>query len=168
MTIADSILPEFDMEMAGTRKTLERIPDDKLDWKAHPDSNTIGWVASHLVEIAGWVEGTLTQDTWDINPEGGEPYKSTPLKSNQEILDQFDANVAKGRKLIEETSDEEYAKSWSLLSAGQPLITMPKIGVIRTWVLNHSMHHRAHLCVYLRLNNIPVPALYGPSGDEQV
>ena len=167
MTIAAILLPEFDLEMAGTRKTLERIPDDKLDWKAHPNSNTIGWVASHLVEIAGWVEGTLTQDTWDINPEGGEPYKSTPLKSHQEMLDQFDANVAKGRKLIEETSDEDFAKRWSLLSAGQPLITMPKIGIIRTWVLNHSIHHRAHLCVYLRLNDIPVPALYGPSGDEE-
>ncbi len=167
MTIADSILPEFDMEMAATRKTLERIPDDKLDWKAHPDSNTIGWVASHLVEIAGWVEGTLTKETWEINPEGGEPYKSVQLHSQQEILDQFDANVAQARKRIEETSDEEFARSWSLTSGGQALITMPKIGVMRTWILNHTIHHRAHLCVYLRLNNIPVPAIYGPSGDEQ-
>jgi len=167
MTIAESILPEFDMEMAGTRKTLERVPTDKLNWKAHPKSNTIGWVASHLAEIVGWVEGTLTQDTWDINPEGGEPYKSVQLNSQQEILDLFDTNVVAARKLIAATSDEEFAKSWSLLSGGQALITMPKIGVIRTWVLNHSIHHRAHLCVYLRLNDIPVPALYGPSADEQ-
>jgi len=167
MTIAESILPEFELEMAGTRKTLERITDDKLEWKAHPKSNTIGWVASHLVDIAGWIEGTLTQDAWDINPVGGEPYKTAQLNSNQEILDQFDANVAAARKCIAATPDEEFAKPWSLLSAGQPLLTMPKQAVIRTWVLNHSIHHRAHLCVYLRLNDIPVPGLYGPSGDEQ-
>ena len=167
MTIAESILPEFEMEMAGTRKVLERIPDNKLDWKAHPKSNPIGWVASHLVEIVGWVEGILTQDTWDINPEGGQPYRTTILGSRQEILDLFDANVVAARKQIGATSDEAFAKSWSLLSGGQELITMPKLGVIRIWVLNHTIHHRGHLCVYLRLNDIPIPALYGPSGDEQ-
>ena len=167
MTIAESILPEFEMEMAGTRRTLERVPDDKLDWKAHSKSNTIGWVASHLAEIVGWVEGTLTQDSWDINPEGGEPYRTPELHSRRQIIDLFDANVVTAGKRIAATGDEEFAKSWSLLSGGQPLITMPRLGVIRTWVLNHTIHHRAHLCVYLRLNDIAVPALYGPSGDEQ-
>ncbi|WP_417848560.1 DinB family protein [Thalassoglobus sp.] len=166
MSIAESILPEFEQEMAGTRKVLERIPEDKLDWKAHPKSNTIGWVASHLVEIPGWVEGTLTQDTWDINPVDGEPYTSPTYTSRQEILEHFDANVAAAIERIKATPDEEFAKSWSLLSGGQALVTMPKAGVIRTWVLNHTIHHRAHLCVYLRLNDIPVPGMYGPSGDE--
>jgi len=155
------------MEMASTRKVLERIPDDKLDWKAHPKSNTIGWAASHLVEIAGWVEGTLTQDSWDINPPDGEPYQSPLLSNREEILKLFDANVATAKKRIAATPDEEFAKPWSLLSGGQALVTMPKIGVMRTWVLSHAIHHRAHLCVYLRLNDIPVPALYGPSADEQ-
>ena len=86
MTIAESILPEFEMEMAGTRRTLERVPDDKLDWKAHSKSNTSGWVASHLAEIVGWVEGTLTQDSWDINPEGGEPYRTPELHSRRQII----------------------------------------------------------------------------------
>lgn len=167
MTIAESILPEFEIEMAGTRKVLERIAEDRLDWKAHPKSNTIGWVACHLAEIPGWVEGTLTQDAWDINPEGGPAYQSPKLESLKEILDLFDANVAAAKKRIAATADEEFAKSWSLLSGGQAMITMPKLGVIRTWVLNHAIHHRAHLCVYLRLNDIPVPALYGPSADEQ-
>ncbi len=167
MSIAESILPEFELEMAGTRKVLERITDDKLDWKAHEKSNTIGWVACHLAEIPGWVEGTLTQDNWDINPEGGESYQSPKLSSRQEILDLFDANIATAKEQIEKASDEEFAKSWSLLTAGKAIITMPKLGVIRTWVLNHTIHHRAHLCVYLRLNDIPVPALYGPSADEQ-
>ena len=155
MTIAESILPEFEIEMSGTRRVLERIPDDKLDWKAHPKSNTIGWVATHLAEIPGWVEGTLTQDDWDINPEGGEPYQVPQLNSRQEVLDLFDKNVATAQQQIQKTSDEEFAKSWSLLSAGEPIITLPKLGVIRTWVLNHTIHHRAHLCVYLRLNDIP-------------
>lgn len=167
MSIAESILPEFDIEMSGTRKALERVPDDKFDWKAHEKSNSIGWVACHLAEIPGWVEGTLTQDTWDINPEGGEPYQTPALSSTQEILDLFDEHVASARKRIESTSDEEFAKTWSLLSAGEPLITTTKMKVMRTWVLNHIIHHRAILCVYLRLNDIPVPALYGPSADEQ-
>ncbi len=153
--------------MAGTRKVLERVPDDKLDWKAHTKSNTMGWVACHLAEIVGWVEETLTQDVWDINPQDGEPYQGVQLTSRQEILDLFDANVVAARQRIAATPDEEFAKSWSLLSAGEALITMPKLGVIRTWVLNHTIHHRGHLCVYLRLNDIPVPALYGPSGDEE-
>lgn len=167
MTIAESLLPEFDMEMASTRKVLERVPDDKLDWKAHEKSNTIGWVASHLAEIVGWTEGTLTKDTWDIHPVGEEPYRTTILDNRQAILDSFDANARMARERIAATSDEEFGKMWSLLAGGEALITMPKVGVIRTWVLNHTIHHRAHLCVYLRLNEIPVPAIYGPSGDEQ-
>lgn len=166
MTIAESILPEFEMESAGTRKVLDRVPDNLLDWRVHPKSNTMGWVASHLAEIVGWVEGTLTQDVWDINPEGGEPYRSPRFNSRQEILDLFDANVAEARRRIAATADEEFGKSWSLASGGQALFTMPKLGVIRTWIINHTIHHRAHLCVYLRLNDIAVPALYGPSGDE--
>lgn len=167
MSIAQSILPEFEQEMAGVRKTLERVPDEKLDWKAHPKSNTLGWVAAHLAEIPGWVEGTLTELTWDINPPGGEPYKTPSITSRQQALELFDKNVAAAKRAIAATSDAEFMKNWSLLSAGETLITMPRIGVIRTWVINHAIHHRAILTVYLRLNNIPVPALYGPSGDEQ-
>lgn len=167
MSIAESILPEFEQEMAGTRKALQRIPDDKLDWKAHPKSNTIGWVSAHLAEIPGWVEGTLTQNSWDINPVGGEPYKSPTATSRQQVLDLFDKNVAAARKAIASTADDAFMQPWSLLSGGNPIITMPRLAVIRTFVVNHAIHHRAHLCVYLRLNDIPVPALYGPSGDEQ-
>ena len=166
MSIAASILPEFDHELASTRKVLERVPNDKLDWKAHEKSNTIGWNANHLAEIPGWVEGTLTQEAWDINPTDGEPYQPPKFESIDEILAEFDSNVAAARKRIEATPDEVFAQSWSLLSGGNALITMPKIGVIRTWVLNHTIHHRGHLCVYLRLNDIPVPGMYGPSADD--
>lgn len=166
MSYTDVILPEFDQEMANTRRVLERVPENRLDWKAHPQANTIGWVSSHLVEIPGWVEGTLTSDTWEIAPVGGEPYKMAILTCRDEMLRNFDAHVSAARKQIASTSDEEFNKSWSLLMGGQPVITMPKLGVIRTWVLNHTIHHRAFLLSYLRLLEIPVPGMYGPSGDE--
>lgn len=167
MSIAESLLPEFDHEMANTRKTLERIPDNKLDWKAHPKSNTIGWVGGHLAELPSWVEMTLTKSSLDINPPGGEPFKPFRPTGRKQILETFDKNVATARKAIQATPDAEFLKPWSLLSGGATIFTMPRIGVLRSFVMNHSIHHRAHLCVYLRLNDIPVPALYGPSADEQ-
>jgi uncharacterized damage-inducible protein DinB len=167
VSISQSLLPEFDHEMANTRRVLERIPDDKLDWKAHPKSNSIGWVGMHLAEIPGWVQVSLNQDALDIAPVGGEPYRTPPAESRQAILDRFDQNVAAGRAAIAAASDEQFAKPWSLLMGGQTIFTMPRAAVLRSFVLNHAIHHRAHLCVYLRLNDIPVPALYGPSADEE-
>ena len=166
MSYAQSVLPEFDQEMASTRKVLERIPDDKLDWRAHGKSNTIGWNATHLAEIPGWVEGTLKQDEWDIAPVGGEPYRTPKLSSKQEILAMFDKNVSAARRAIETVKDEDMPRNWSLLKAGQALITMHRVAVMRSFILNHTIHHRAILTVYLRLNDIPVPGMYGPSGDD--
>jgi uncharacterized damage-inducible protein DinB len=166
MSIAQTFLPEFDEEMASTRKVLERVPDDKLQWKAHPKSNTMGWVGSHLAEIPSWIEGTLTELEWDFNPVGGEPYRTPMLNSRREMLQAFDTAVATGRKAIAATSDGEFAKNWSMLDGGKVLLTMPRTNVIRSFILNHTIHHRAILCVYLRLNDIPVPGMYGPSGDE--
>ena len=167
MSYAEQILPEFDQEMASTRKVLERIPDDKLAWKAHEKSNTIGWNASHLAEIPGWVEGTLSALEWDIAPVGGEPYRTPNLTTRQEILDLFDKNVAAARMAIAAVRDEEMTKTWSLLMGGQTLLSMPRAAVVRSFVINHTIHHRAHLLVYLRLNDIPVPGMYGPSADEK-
>jgi uncharacterized damage-inducible protein DinB len=166
MSYAETILPEFDQEMANARKVLERIPEDKLDWRAHPKSNTIGWIAIHLADIPGWVAFTLTTPSLDIAPVGGEPYQSPKLKTRKEILDLFDRNVAAARKAFAAVKDQEVGQPWSLLQGGQTLFTMPRAAVIRNFVLNHLIHHRAILCVYLRLNNIPVPGMYGPSGDE--
>ena len=166
MRYADTVLPEFDPEMANTRKVLERIPNDIWDWRAHPKCNTIGWNANHLAEIVGWVEGTLAQLSWDIAPVGEEGYQSPKLTTNQEVLELFDSNVTAARQAISSVEDEEMSKMWSLLEAGKPLITLPRAAVIRGFVLNHLIHHRAHLCVYLRLNDISVPGMYGPSGDE--
>lgn len=166
MSYAETILPEFDREMASTRKVLEQVPDDKLNWKVHSKSNTIGWNANHLAEMPGWVEGTLKGLSLDVAPVGGERYQSPKLTSRKEILELFDRNVASARKAIASVKEEELGKIWSLLDGGKPIVTMPRSAVIRTFVLNHAIHHRAILCVYLRLNDIPVPGMYGPSGDD--
>jgi uncharacterized damage-inducible protein DinB len=166
MSYAQSILPEFDQEMASTRKVLERVPDDKLNWRAHPKSNTIGWLANHLAEMPGWVTPTLSQTALDIAPVGGPPYQSPKLASRREIVEQFDKNVAEARKALSAATDAQVDQSWSLVKAGTPLFTMPRRSVIRSFVINHIIHHRAILCVYLRLNDVPVPGMYGPSGDD--
>jgi len=167
MQISQLLLPEFDQEMASTRKVLERIPNDKLDWRATPKSNTIGWVGSHLVEIPSWVEGTLSGDSWDIQPPGGEPYRTPVLTSHEQMLAEFDKHVPAARAAIANTPDEEFFKEWSLLMEGKPLFTMPRYTVIRSFVINHTVHHRAFLLSYLMLNGVPVPGMYGPSADEQ-
>jgi uncharacterized damage-inducible protein DinB len=166
MTYAQSILPEFDKEMASTRKVLERIPEDKLDWQVHPKSHTIGWNANHLADLPNWLAVTLTKPSLDIAPVGGEPYRIPALSSRAEILARFDQNVAAAREAITTIKDEEAGQMWTLARAGNPMFTMPRPAVVRGMVLNHMIHHRAHLCVYLRLNDIPVPGMYGPSGDE--
>ncbi len=162
MSFADSILPEFDHEIANTRKVLERVPEDKLDWRPHPKSNTIGWNANHLAEILGWVADTLAQPAWDFAPIGGPPYQSPKLTARQSILDLFDRNVASARTAIAAAKDQEVGKTWSLLQGGNTLMSMPRSAMIRSLVLNHLIHHRAILCVYLRLNEVPVPVMYGP------
>jgi len=166
MSFADSILPEFDQEMANTRKILERVPDDKLNWQPHPKSHTIGWNANHLAEIPAWAEITLKQKSFDVDPVGGKRYETPKLTSNKQILDLFDKNVADARRAIQSTPDDQWKDTWSLLSKGEAIFTMPRAAVMRSFVLNHNVHHRAVLCVYLRLNDIPYPGMYGPSGNE--
>ena len=166
MSLSQAILPEFDHEMANTRKVLERIPEDKLTWKIHDKSNTIGWVGMHLAEIPGWADLTLNHDSLDVDPPGGKPYRTPTPSSKQEILDRFDKNVAAGREAIASATDEQFTKPWTLLKGGQEIFTMPRAAMLRSFVISHNIHHRAHLCVYLRVNDVPVPALYGPSGDE--
>ncbi len=154
------------MEMANTRQTLERVPDDKLAWRPHEKSMTLGRLAGHLAELPWWGIATMTNDTFDIAPPGAPPQQGLAAKSRQEALDTFDKNVAAARAAIAAASDEVLMKPWSLLKGGHTLMTMPKIAVLRSFVMNHMIHHRAQLGVFLRLNNIPVPAIYGPSADE--
>jgi uncharacterized damage-inducible protein DinB len=166
MSISQSLLPEFDQEMANTRKVLERIPADKLDWKAHPKSNAIGWVGMHLAEIPKFAALSLERDSFDVAPPGEEPYRTPKAGSVGEILAEFDKCMKAGRAAIAAAKDEDFFKPWSLLNGGQTIFTMPRMTMVRSFVMNHSVHHRAILCVYLRLNDVAVPGLYGPSGDE--
>jgi uncharacterized damage-inducible protein DinB len=166
MSYAASLLPEFDEEMANTRKVLERFPDDKAAWRAHAKSNTLGWNANHLAEIPGWVVGTINDTEWDFSPPGKPAFKTPSLGSLAEILAVFDENVAAARKAIESATDEAMTVPWTLKYQGNAIFTMPRSAVIRSFVLNHIIHHRAITCVYLRLNDVPVPGMYGPSGDE--
>ncbi len=161
MSYAQSILPEFDHEMASTRKVLEQLPDDKLEWKAHANMHTIGWNANHLAEIPAWVEGTLKQDAWDIAPSGSEPYQSPKLTTRREILELFDRNVAaaQGHRI---GKGRVVGEIMVAAAHGTPMFTMPRASVIRNFVLNHMVHHRAYLCAYLRMNDIAVPGMYGP------
>ena len=162
MAIAQSLLPEFDQEMANTRKTLERVPDNKWDYKPHPKSGTMGWYAGHLSNLPSWPIFTIRQDELDL----AQPFDWPSTKNRKEVLEVFDKNVAEARKAIAGASDQELMKPWSLKKGGQTLMTLPKVAVLRGFVMNHIIHHRGQLTVYLRLNDIPVPALYGPSGDE--
>ncbi|HTI52346.1 MAG TPA: DinB family protein [Planctomycetaceae bacterium] len=166
MSYAVTIRPEFDQEMAGTRKVLERVPEENLDWQPHPKSHTIGWNANHLAELPGWGVAILTQPQFDFAPVGGPRYESPKLRTRREIVDLFDRNVSAIRKAITEVRDDAMGQTWSLLGGGKAIFTMPRAAVMRSFVLNHMIHHRAILCVYLRLNDVPVPGLYGPSGDE--
>jgi uncharacterized damage-inducible protein DinB len=166
MPLNQSLLPEFDMEMASTRKTLERVPDNKLTWKPHAKSGTMGWLASHLANLPEWGTITIKQDSLDLAPDGAPPQPQPPAKSQKELLATFDKNVAEARAALAGADDATLFKPWSLLKTGKVLMTMPKIAVLRGFVLNHVIHHRAQLGVYLRLNDIAVPAIYGPSADE--
>jgi uncharacterized damage-inducible protein DinB len=166
MSISKSILPEFDHEMANTRKTLERVPDDKFSWKPHEKSMTLGGLATHLANIPSWTKNTFAADELDIAPPGAPPYKLEEAKSTAELLEAFDKHVASARAALEAATDENWQGKWSLLMTGKPIFTLPRTAVMRGFILSHSIHHRAQLGVYLRLLDVPVPSIYGPSADE--
>ena len=167
MNYAQMTLPEFEHEMATTRKVLERLPEDRLNWRANEKSNTIAWNACHLAEIPGWGANILTEPFYDLNPTGTNPHKTPSFKSRSEILAMFDANVAEAKKAIAGVKDSAVMEPWELRDSGMVLLTMPRAVAFRTWILSHTIHHRAILTTYYRLLGVPVPAIYGPSADEQ-
>jgi uncharacterized damage-inducible protein DinB len=162
MPLNQAILPEFDHEMANTRKSLERVPDNKLAWKPHTKSMTMGNLGTHLATINGWAEAIIGQDSFDVSNAPPPPQ----LTSHAQMLETFDKSTASARKAIAAASDEQLMKPWSLLSGGKNIFTMPRVAVLRSFILNHTIHHRAQLGVYLRLNDVAVPSIYGPSADE--
>ena len=167
MAIRDGLLPEFDHEVANTRKTLERVPEGKPDYKPHEKSMAMGRLAGHLAELPGWAKEAILQDSIEIRRD--DP-NNTPLvmTSRKQLLEEFDKRTAAGRTAIAGASDEDLMKPWSLIAGGKTIFTLPKVAVLRGFVMNHMIHHRAQLGVYLRLNGVAVPSIYGPSADEQV
>jgi uncharacterized damage-inducible protein DinB len=166
MSISKTILPEFDHEMANTRKTLERVPEDKFDWKPHEKSMALGDLATHLANIPSWTKNTFDADELDIAPPGAPPYRLERAKSRAALLEAFDQNVTQARDALEGATDENWQGKWSLLMTGKTIFTLPRTAVMRGFILSHSIHHRAQLGVYLRLLDVPVPSIYGPSADE--
>jgi len=166
MAIRDSLISEFDHEMATARKTIERVPEDKVDWKPHNTSMAMGRLAGHIAELAGFGAMTFKGDSFDFAPPGGAPMQPTTMTSRKQVLDIFDKNVAETRAALSKASDEEMLKTWTLMNAGKTFFSMPRIQVLRGMIMNHIIHHRGQLSVYLRMNQIPIPSIYGPSGDE--
>jgi uncharacterized damage-inducible protein DinB len=166
MAIRDTILPEFDHEMETTRKTLERVPEDKADWKPHETSMGMGRLAGHIAELAGFGALTFQGDSFDFAPGGKSVMQPTVMTSRKQLLEIFDKNVAATRAAISKASDEDLHRSWTLMNNGKTFFSMPRIGALRSMILNHVIHHRGQLSVYLRMNKVPIPSIYGPSGDE--
>lgn len=161
--LAQAFLNELDNEARVTRTCLERVPAEKFDWKPHEKSMTFGRLASHCAEMFGWTKETLKQDVLDFATADFKPFEP---KSTEELLTFFDERIAKAKQVLGETPDETFMTDWTMRNGEQVYFTMPKVAVMRTFVMNHIIHHRGQLSVYLRLNDIPVPSIYGPSADE--
>lgn len=163
MKTIDSLLQQFEHEAQTTRKHLERLPDDKLDWRPHEKSFTAAGLTSHIVECVGWTVAIFDQNEIDFDPSTYKPYVA---KSTVELLKSLDENVANGKRALSRASEESLEEPWSLKIMGRVQFERPRSDVFRDFTLSHVIHHRGQFSVYLRLLNIPVPGSYGPSADE--
>jgi uncharacterized damage-inducible protein DinB len=161
MTIAASLLPEFDQEMATTRKLLERVPSDKGRWKPHPKSFSLGHLAQLVSWMPGWITTTLLQTELDLLGAAAYSYEETP-----KLVAEFDRNVREARAALTTMTDADFDVPWSLKRGGQVFLTLPRRAVVRMHI-NHLIHHRGQLSVYLRLNDVSLPSIYGPTADEK-
>jgi uncharacterized damage-inducible protein DinB len=160
MNFAESFLKEFDPEMAATRKMLERLPASKLDWKPHAKSKSLGELATHITELSRFGL-RIHEDTWNAGSE-----KAPPMKTAAEFLARFDENVRESREALAEMSDADLDRDFTVLRQGQVFFALKKRSVLRRVLLSHTIHHRGQLSVYLRLNDVALPAVYGPTADE--
>jgi uncharacterized damage-inducible protein DinB len=164
-TFVELLIPEFAAEMASTRHVLEAVPDGRFDWKPHEKSMSMGRLAGHVASIPSWLTDALRQGHIEVAPDRApENVKFRPA-SSQEMLERFDAWVAEAQAELAASNDAALEQEFVMTFQGQPVLRLPRRSVIRTWVLNHLIHHRAQLGVYLRLNDIKVPGVYGPSAD---
>jgi uncharacterized damage-inducible protein DinB len=161
--LAGAFLAELDNEAKVTRSVLERVPAEKFDWQPHEKSMTMGRLAVHVAEMFGWTKETLKSDVLDFSTMDMTPFEP---RTTDELLTFFDDQIANAKAILAETSDETFMTDWTMRNGETVYFTMPKVAVMRTFVMNHIIHHRGQLSVYLRLNDIPVPSIYGPSADE--
>lgn len=162
MTIAELLGPEFDQEVAKTRKLLALVPDDRFDYAPHPKSMRLGRLASHLAEMPNWLTTTVTTEMLEPTPD----MKGFSAASRQQLLEELDTRAATARELLANATDDDLAVTWTFKWQGHVVFALPRRDVIRSMVLSHMVHHRAQLGVYLRLLDIPIPGMYGPSADE--
>ena len=160
--IVDTLLPEFDHEMSVTRKLLERVPDDRMDWKPHTRSMSLGQLAQHVATLPNWGSMTLSQSEFDLSSQP----PADPIRRRADLLATFDRLVGETRTALTGKTDAELMGPWALKKDGHTIFSMPKTSVWRSFVISHLVHHRGQLSVYLRLNDVPVPSIYGPSADE--
>jgi uncharacterized damage-inducible protein DinB len=165
MAIKDALLPEFDHEMGTTRRLLERAPEAEFAWKPHDKSFSLGQLAGHIAHIPHWVDAILQNTVYDIQSAGDTRPKNPPTLAD--LVAQFDKNVAAARSGIAATGDSEMMAPWTFKSGGHVVFTLPRAAALRSFILNHMIHHRGQLSVYLRLKNVPLPSIYGPTADEQ-
>ena len=165
MSITDSLLPEFDHEMGTTRRLLDRVPEAEFAWKPHEKSMTLGELGDHLSTLTRWANLIATTTTFDL-ASLGTSRKPTIPKSVASMLATFDKTVAAARAELASKTDAELKAPWTLKSGAQEVFTIPRISAIRSFVLNHVIHHRGQLSVYLRMKDVPLPAIYGPTADE--
>lgn len=163
MKITDWLAKQFDSETRTTRKHLERLPNDKHDWRPHEKSYTAGELASHLVDCINWTTDIFTKPGIDIDPETYQPFKAT---STEDLLAGFEKAVAEGKRVLAEADDEAAMEPWFLKVKGHKLFERPRADVLNDFTLHHLIHHRGQFSVYLRLMEVPVPQTYGPSADE--
>ena len=159
------LLMEFEREADKTRTMLERVPMDKADWKPHDKSFTMGRLAGHVAEIPNWADATLNQDELDFSKMDYKPFVP---ETSEDLLKFFDDTRTKAADILKNTSDEVLMQDWTMRDGDTVYFTAPKIGVLRDFVLNHVIHHRAQLGVYLRMNDVAVPQTFGPTADEQM
>jgi uncharacterized damage-inducible protein DinB len=164
MTLAQSFLAELKHESTATKKMFERLPFDKSEYKPHEKSMALLRLATHIAEMPLWLAMTITTDGMDITTTDYKPYVP---KNNEDLLNFFDENLKKVEDILNNCSDEEMLKSWTMKSGDNVIFSMPKVSVIRGMIMNHSAHHRGQLSVYFRLLDIPVPGTYGPTADEK-
>lgn len=153
----------FERETGTTRRFLERLPDERLDWRPHPKSFTAGGLAAHLVQCVGWTEAIFGADELDFDPASYRPFAAISVA---ELLEAFDSKVAAGRRALASASDADLSRPWRLKIQGKVRLERPKLAAFSDFTIDHVIHHRGQLSVYLRLLEVPVPGAYGPTADE--